>query len=192
MESFLDIRKIHVRITTTLSMDIIQDFVRSFTTTYLISQEDPGVHQHYHILMEYQESDPKHNKLRYSLKTKLGLNGNGSYSISTVRSRSNLMKYILKDDGVFVKSNIPDEVISLMKRCSYKKSHDKKFSRDLLTIEEDYICSKLTLNQFKKAVLKLKVSYNQNLYPSHLKAYFYKLRCKKDDEYYDEFISEFL
>lgn len=187
MENFLNINKIHLRITTNNPMDQIIEIVSGFSNTYLISQEDPGVHQHYHILMEYQTND-NHNKLRYALK-KSGYGGVGKYSISQVRSKANLMKYLLKDGGLYVSQNIPESVITLMKKCAFKKSSKGAYSRDLLNLEQKYLGKEIVFRQFEKEYIKLKVSYNQNLYPSHIKGYLYLIQAKNDPEYIDVYLT---
>jgi len=188
MDDFLDIRKLHIRLTTNLDMDTIENFIMKISNTYLISQEDPGTHQHYHILVEYQDPDPRCNDLRYKLKKELGTS-KWEYSISTVKSKATLMKYILKDNGVIRKSNIPDKVIHLMKKCSYKKAHKGKFAADLLHLEQLYIAHEYAESKFRAEVILLKISYNQNIYVSHLQAYFNKLRLKKRPSEINAFIS---
>lgn len=189
MDTFLNLRKIHLRITTNDTLDTIENFVKHFTKTYLISQEDPTLHCHYHILMEYQNDDEKNSKLRYALK-KAGYSGSGKYSISVVRNRSNLMKYLLKDNGVYVKSNIPDSVIELMKKCAFKKATKGKYTQAVLALEQKFLGNEINFMEFKIAHIELKISYNQSLYPNHLRGYFNLMKCKSDPMYIKEFITD--
>lgn len=191
MEKFLQIQKIHLRITTQSSMEQVKDFVERYTKTYLISHEDPEEHSHFHILMEYQNlDDKKHSKLRYDLKKSFG-KGNGVYSISTVRNKNQLMKYVLKDDGKICYKNIDAELIKTMKRCSNKKGKNN-FVAELNVLEEKLISMEITSREFKKRFVLLKVTYGQNLYPNHIRAYFHKMMIKRDPEYINQFIEEFL
>lgn len=180
MEAFLKLKTIHLRITTNYEMDTITEFLNPFAITYLVSQEDPGIHQHYHILLQYQDDDSRHNKLRYKIKDQLKLTGNGSYSISTVKSPKQLMKYIVKDNGLIKNKGVPDEVIELMKLCSTKKGK-KSFNEELAILEQSYFEAKhMFFDKFAQDVVSLKIKYGHNLYSNQIKAYLLRIKMKKN------------
>lgn len=186
MEEFLGIHTVHLRLTTKDDFKKIEDFIKGISKTYLLSQEDPGEHQHYHVLLQYQDTSKSNDKLRYMINSKLKLKGNGKYSISTVRNRRQLMKYILKDGGKYSSSNIPEEVLTLCKMSSNKKGK-KSFAEDLAKVEDMYYSDEIGYTEFKEKFIQLKIDYGQSLYISHIQAYCYKVRCKKSKSFVREF-----
>lgn len=194
MNKFLELKTLHIRMTTNKTIKDIETFILTLTPlTYLISQEGfKEDHTHYHILVQSQSKDDNSNtRLRKAINTKLGLKGNGQFSISTVRNEKQLMKYILKDGGPIARKGIPDEVIEVMKKCSSKKG-TKNLSADLSILEEKYFQGIYSFNKFGEEYIKLKIAYNQNLYSNHIKAYLTKMELKKEPERIRQYVLDIM
>lgn len=191
MEKFLGIGYYHVRIH--LNPDDypifnIEQFIQKYSKYYIISQE----HMHFHIMMKTQElidsRSLKKSNFRTDLVNTFKQNGNGFYSISTVRNLKQCQKYILKEvsaGGKFIYKGFTDDEISLFKKTSYLKGRDK-FQEQLDLLEEQYISNRITFEDFGIEFIKLKVKYNQNIYTNHIKAMLLKYKVKKDPTYAKE------
>lgn len=176
MDKFLGIGFFHVRLTTSKTLEEVEAFVKLHSSRYLISHEIT----HYHCLC-YLEGDPtkKNSSFRSSLKDVLSMEGNKCYSISNCRNVKSLMKYTLKDSGQFVYSGFDSRQIDQMKKCSYQKGKDK-FSSELSELEDQFMTSSLMdISDFANKFIKLKISYNHNLYSSHITAYLRKMKIRK-------------
>lgn len=192
MESFLNIEKVHLRITKQIPYNSVKKFLDENSMRYILTiEKEPKVH--YHILLEYQEEDKNHNKLRYQLKKVLSVAGNKDYSLSTVRNKNQLMKYILKEGNEYSVKDIPDEIIKLMKKCSNKKGK-RNFAIELAELEERFLSDStfMSLTTFAEKLVLLKVSYGQSLYSNHIKAYLSKMRIKKNPREVKNYVDNLL
>lgn len=178
MDQFLNLSLLHVRVTTDKTLDEVVSLICLDPLKYIVSQEGfKESHLHYHALIQTQDVEA----IRRSLKS-AGITGNKCYSISTVRNERQLSKYILKEDGPYKYKGFTQEQIDLFKKCSTLKGK-KGFADALTPLEDSYIAGSLDLDTFIYKFLELKVSYGQNIYPSHIQAYFMKMRMRKDPSY---------
>lgn len=187
MEKFLGIGYYHVRIH--LNPDehpifSIEQFINKYSKYYIISQE----HMHYHIMMRTQEQidsrSLKKSNFRYDLVNTFKQNGNGFYSISTVRNIKQCQKYILKEvsaGGKFISKGFTDDEVSLFVKTSYSKGRDK-FQEHLDLLEEQYMTNQISFEDFGIKFIQLKVKYNQNIYTNHIKAMLLKYKVKKEPD----------
>ena len=61
-----------------------------------------------------------------------------------------------------------------------------KFGVELHKLEEEYFASEHNpIRTFAKNFVKLKISYGQNIYGNHIKAYILKIKFKKDPSFID-------
>lgn len=182
LENFLGIKTLHLRMTTNTDLSGILKFITTLQPIkYLITEEGTDInHKHFHILLQSQFKDDNSNtKLRKKINKDLGLKGNGKFSISTVRNERQLMKYILKEGGTYEVFNISNEIIELMKKCSCKKGQ-QNIAKEISDNEERYLSREITLRTFFENHIKIKVSYNQNIYVSHIDAYCLKMEVKRE------------
>ncbi len=178
MDKFLGIETLHIRITKYgLTMDKIEEEIKKiYSTMYLIAQEKKGQKgEHFHIVMQTQTNL---KELKIKIKDIFALTGNKEYSVTIVRSKNQVIKYLLKDDDAIRSVGIPEDVLILMKACSNKKGK-KNLMIELNVLEEKYLGNELTSKSFGISFIELKIDYGQNLYGNHIKAYLTKMELKK-------------
>lgn len=181
MDKFLEIETLHIRITkTTLSMDKIEEEMKKLSSgMYLIAHEKKGKKgEHFHIVIQTQKTK---KELTTVIKLKFELSGNKEYSVTIVRNKNQVIKYLLKDDDTTRSQGLSEEVLELMKKCSNKKGV-KNLMEELNVLEEKYLGFELGTESFGIAFIKLKISYGQNLYGNHIKAYLKKMELKKNPD----------
>lgn len=185
MEKFLGIEWYHIRITKMTELEKIEEFVNKELkiNVYLISKETlPQIH--FHICIKTQI---KEKTLREVLK-KSEYGGRCKYYLKPSVNPKQMLKYTLKD-GDFVYKGIGNEEIEILKKCSNKKGLDK-FGIELQIIEEEFLTGKYSFTDFGTKFVELKISYGQNLYSSHIKAYLQKMRFKKNPDYIHQYVYE--
>lgn len=186
MEKFLGINWYHIRITRDVELVEIEGFIKQNYSTawsYLISKETLP-QTHFHICLQIEG---EMEKLREKIKvSKYG--GRCKYYFKRADNVKQMLKYTLKD-GDYVSKGIEPKYIELLKKTSVKKGLDK-FGQQLQTLEEDFMSDKIRFEKFGEEFVKLKISYGQNLYSSHIKAYLQKMKFRKNPEYIKQYISE--
>lgn len=186
MENFLGINWYHIRITKDVELEDIEKFVKEnypLAWSYIISKETLP-RTHFHICLKVEG---KMEELREKIKKSI-YGGRCNYYFKPSKNVKQMLKYTLKD-GDYVYKGIEEKEIELLKKTSNKKGLDK-FGVDLTNLEEQYLGDKIRFKEFGIRFVKLKISYGQNLYSSHIKAYLQKMKFKKEPEYIGEFIDE--
>lgn len=187
MDLFLDQQTYHLRITTILEMDIIKKFITSFDyiKKYLITHEVT----HYHCLLITPEDIVKRrSEFREKIKENLKVIGNAGYYLAKINSRKGLMKYILKDDEHY-ESNLSEEIISRMKKCSFKKSSNGAFTKALADLEESFLCDNMDQYSFMVQVVKLKSDYNHSISRHAMQSYINRMNAKRSNSWIENFVS---
>lgn len=191
MEQFLEIETLHVRITKQgLKVEKLEEEIKLvYSSMYLIAHEKKGQKgEHYHIVLQTQKTKPEFIKF---IKESLKLTGNKEYSVTTVRSKNQVMKYLLKDDDDVRSVGIPEAVLKLMKLCSNKKG-TKNLMIELNLLEEKYLGYDISSKSFGIQFINLKISYGQNLYGNHIKAYLIKMELKKYPDRVEQYYNDLM
>lgn len=186
MDKFLGNNYWHTRITKNVELTEIETFIKTITKTYLICKETlPRVHFHCCIQTQLSEKELR------ALILKSSYGGRGQYQLTVAKNVKQMKKYILKD-GDYVYGNMNEKEIETLRKCSNKKGLDN-FGKELQLLEEKYLgTDNHMFSQFAFNFVKLKISYGQNLYGNHIKAYLNKMRCKRDPNYIREYVNELM
>lgn len=146
---------------------------------YMICIELEETNKHFHIMAESNVSsnDTQNRKIR-KLLNEFGVSGKGQLSTSLVKSRKQMMKYLLKDDGEIRTKGISETDLTLFKKLSFKKGEFKKRQQEL---EEAYIADpqQSTLT-FAQKFTDLKVEYHQNLGANRIVEYARMMHFRKN------------
>lgn len=191
----VDVRDYHLRLYRTISLEEMSQFIDGISkiTKYIISKEyskTRGEHFHCYLVFEDAKDLLKNREqgIRDIFIKRFNIqDANSDYSFSPRRNENQLKKYVLKD-GQYRYKNIPKDEIEALVKASNKKGKDQ-FGEDLTRLEDNYLKSKdMTIKSFYHSFVKLKVSYGQNIYPSHCDAYVYKIQFKKDPRKIIDFV----
>lgn len=171
------------------SMKDIIDFVEQKleSSYYLITQEKEESNKHYHIMVRTQvnKKDKANRPIRKLIK-ELGITGTGNSGTSLVRSKNQMMKYILKDDGEVHYRGIDEKTIKLMKKLSVKKGD---FNKRKFELEEKYMGDiNMSFKAYAREYIKLELEYGHNMRSSSQKPYLLKIYLKKNPDKIPEYI----
>lgn len=171
----------HLRLTTDMDFDKIEEFVQKISSKYLLCQEEG----HYHAVVLLML---KTKEVREMIKIDLGLKGNACYSLKEAQSLNDLCQYVCKQGNVRYLGYTFIEV-NAFKKLAYKKDGMKEVLKKL---EMDYVSDNLSDREFGEAYIKLLVEHDKNLHGNQIKAYLLKMRVKKNPNSSREIYENFM
>jgi len=171
---------IHFRMHTT------QDINTVFTTLaskydYLIvacENEHEG-RRHMHCLIGSTDLGKNNQNFRKFVKKEFMLQGNSDYSISSVRDKSKMITYILKD-GQYQYQGFQHTHIEAFKKASFKKFDKVKFATELEKLRVIVVTNVTPVVDMYEGYFELKASYNQNISLSVADSIINKWYCQQN------------
>lgn len=160
----------HLRLTTELDYDRIEEFIQSVTQKYILAHEDG----HYHAVILINKKEKSAIKER--INKELDIHGNKGYSMTLAKSINDLSAYVTKDGDIRYLGYTFLE-ISAFKKMSYKKGG---MSDEIKELERKYVMDELNDSEFGISYINLLVRYDKNLHGNQIKAYLLKMRVKKN------------
>jgi len=94
--------------------------------------------------------------------------GNKCYSISEARDQKQLLKYTLKE-GEYLSKGIPEKVLALAKKLSNPKTD---LNKKIVDIYDLLLMGKITMREYSRRYIQIKIDHRQNIYPHHIAAHF--------------------
>lgn len=164
-----------------LSMDTTFDFFKSRFEKIVVSSEGDGRGFHLHLMLV----GPATKKEILAMITELypTAKGNKCKYVKLAENVNQLLKYTLKE-GSYRYSGFTEEFIKDMFKLSKPKT-DLKLH--IIELEDKLLTGKITFSQFGIQHIHLKVTHGQNLYDSHIIAYFKRMAIacgeREEEEY---------
>ena len=146
--------------TVAVSLNDVVKMVGNYSTGYMFSREGGTDNPHLHFYIETTTKEPT---IRSNLR-KLGLSGNGSYSLKSLDSQypTEYIAYMIKE-GDYTCKNIPDSVIEDAKVFNSKVKEEIKLKKQAkktqLQCVEEYVhslgkdCTRFGLSSWLRCVL---------------------------------------
>ncbi len=154
---------LHLRINTAKSF---ADSQKIFQKTFIKERFVMGFEvSHLHVYIELAKlqwyDKVKDSKISKWIKESFDVKGS-QYSVSKVRKKKQVKKYILKDGEYFAQGFSPEELLPFYKVSNKKGLNNMGLA--LADLEMDYMSDKIDNVTFYEKYVKLKVDYGQNIY----------------------------
>lgn len=175
MDRFVDTTAFHLRLTINEELENIQSYVKEITDKYIICSEVG----HFHC---YIETNKTREEISKTLKETFKVSGNKGYSLTHVRSKRQMKKYILKD-GFYVHSGYTDKEIECLRKLSVKKFGDEYQNRladledKLLSTDYRTMGTKYEFKKFIENFMILRAEYG-NLRKCDIEGYINRMYIK--------------
>lgn len=155
------------------SLDILIEFLKNYTNTYVVSYETDASRPHYHFAIFKVEVSTE--LLRTHFKNKF-IPGQLYLSGKNIEDKIKTIAYTIKD-GLY-KSNLLDINDFLM--ASVISRPKLKYDNLIHDIEDEYLKGSLTDKQLVSKILQAYIDTNKKVYIQHIKATALLIKLKKE------------
>jgi hypothetical protein len=173
-----------------LELDKTFDFFASHQKYSVVVVSEEGTHStidyHHHCLL-------RGNVTRKDVVTDLKVlypdcKGNPCFSISEARDQKQLLKYTLKE-GEYLSRGIPETVLALAKKLSSPKTD---LNKKLVDIYDALLMGNITMKDYARKYIQIKVDHRQNIYPHHIAAHLRTVAMASGELTVDDFSDNLL
>ncbi len=170
-----------------LSLQTTYECIKQISESFIVSEEGSGDTLHQHI---YMCGDLTRSQITEAIKvTYPTCKGNKNIYCQPAKKKKQLLKYTIKEK-CFLSTGFSSTFIQDLLKLSRPKT-DLKDS--FVKLEEQLLLGKITFAKYVTQYLDLKVKHDQNLYTSHLIAFFRKMAIRSGNyttEVYAEYFIE--